>query len=211
MNLLDKLNWRYATKVFDPTMKVSEEDLNFLKEAIRLSVSSYGLQMYKVLIIENPEIRKELRKASWDQAQITDSSHLFVFCNYTKNHDQQVDNYIQLVIDTQKTVNIQGLKKYGESIKSSIGNMTTEARKSWAEKQTYLALNNLIVACADRQIDACPMEGFDKQEYNRLLGLDEKGLNASVIAAVGYRSNKDETKERKKVRKSIKELFLTAE
>lgn len=210
MNLLDKLNWRYATKVFDSSMKVSVDDLNFLKEAIRLSVSSYGLQMYKVLIIENPEIRKELRKASWDQAQITDSSHLFVFCNYTKNHDHHVDDYIQLVIDTQKTVNIQGLKKYGESIKSSIANMTTEARKSWAEKQTYLALNNLIVACADRQIDACPMEGFDKQEYNRLLGLDEMGLNASVIAPVGYRSNRDETQGRKKVRKPNKELFLTA-
>jgi nitroreductase len=210
MNLLDKLNWRYATKVFDSSMKVSEDDLNFLKEAIRLSVSSYGLQMYKVLIIENQEIRKELRKASWDQAQISDASHLFIFCNYTKNHDQQVDNYIQQVIDTQKTENIQELKKYGETIKSSIANMPPEARRSWAEKQTYLALNNLIVACADRQIDACPMEGFDRQEYNRLLGLDEMGLNTSVIAAVGYRSNRDETQGRKKVRKSIKELFLTA-
>lgn len=209
MNLLDKLNWRYATKVFDPSRKVSEGDLNFLKEAIRLSVSSYGLQMYQVLIIENPEIRKELRKASWNQAQITDASHLFVFCNYTRNHDQHVDDYIQLVMDTQKTVNIQGLKKYGDSIKSSIGNMTSEGRESWAEKQTYLALNNLIIACADRQIDACPMEGFDKQEYNRLLGLYERGLNASVIAPVGYRSNKDETKGRKKVRKSMEELFLT--
>lgn len=210
MNLLDKLNWRYATKVFDPSRKVSENDLNFLKEAIRLSVSSYGLQMYKVLIVENPEIRKALRKASWDQAQITDASHLFVFCNYTRNHDQLVDDYIQLVIDTQMTENIQGLKKYGESIKSSIANMTTEARKSWAEKQTYLALNNLIVACADRQIDSCPMEGFDEPEYNRLLGLDEMGLNASVIAPVGYRSNRDKTQGRKKVRKPIKELFLTA-
>jgi len=210
MNLLDKLNWRYATKVFDPSRKVSEDDLNFLKEAIRLSVSSYGLQMYKVLIIENPEIRKELRRASWDQAQITDASQLFIFCNHTLNHDQQVDDYIQLVIDTQKTVHIQGLKKYGESIKSSIANMTSAERKSWAEKQTYLALNNLIVACADRQIDACPMEGFDKQEYNRILGLDEMGLNASVIAPVGYRSNRDETQRRKKVRKPIKELFLTA-
>jgi nitroreductase len=209
MNLLDKLNWRYATKVFDPSLKVSGDDLKFLKEAIRLSVSSYGLQMYKVLIIENPEIRKELRKASWDQPQITDASHLFIFCNHNVNHDQHVDDYIQLIIDIQKTVDIQGLKKYGESIKSNIANMTSVERKSWAEKQTYLALNNLIVACADRHIDACPMEGFDKQEYNRLLGLDEMGLNASVIAPVGYRSNKDETKGRKKVRKSIEELFLT--
>lgn len=210
MNLLDKLNWRYATKVFDPSMKVSEDELNFLKEAIRLSVSSYGLQMYKVLIIENPEIRKELRKASWDQTQITDASHLFIFCNYTINHDQHVDDYIQLVIDTQQPTDEQGLKKYAESIKSNIANMTSHERKSWTEKQTYLALNSLIIACADRQIDACPMEGFDKQAYNRLLGLDEMGLNASVIAPVGYRSSKDETQKRKKVRKPIKELFLSA-
>ena len=210
MNLLDKLNWRYATKVFDPKRKVSDDDLNFLKEAIRLSVSSYGLQMYKVLIIENPEIRKELRKASWDQAQITDASHLFVFCNYTVNHDQHVDDYIQLIIDTQETVDTKGLKKYGEFIKSDIANMTSADRKSWAEKQTYLALNNLIVACADHQIDACPMEGFDKQAYNRILGLDELGMNASVIAPVGYRSTKDETQARKKVRKPLEQLFELA-
>lgn len=210
MNLLDKLNWRYATKIFDPSRKVSEKDLDFLKEAIRLSVSSYGLQMYKVLIIENPEIRKELRKASWDQAQITNASHLFVFCNYTVNHDQHVDDYIQLIMETQETVDTKGLKKYGEFIKSDIKNMTSADRKSWAEKQTYLALNNLIIACADRQIDACPMEGFDKQAYNRILGLDELGLNASVIAPIGYRSAKDETQARKKVRKPMEQLFELA-
>ncbi len=210
MNLLDKLNWRYATKVFDPTRKVSTDDLEFLKEAIRLSVSSYGLQMYKVLIIESHEIREELRKASWDQAQITDASHLFIFCNYTVNHDQHVDDYIQLIIDSQKAVDVAGLKKYGEFIKSNIAQMEPMERKSWSEKQTYLALNSLIIACADRKIDACPMEGFDKQAYNRILGLDELGLNASVIAPVGFRSEKDETQARKKVRKPMDELFELA-
>ncbi|MEQ8626815.1 nitroreductase family protein [Ekhidna sp.] len=83
-------------------------------------------------------------------------------------------------------------------------------RKSWSEKQTYLALNNLIIACADRQIDACPMEGFDKKAYNRILGLDELGLNASVIAPIGYRSEKDQTQKRKKVRKPMDELFELA-
>jgi nitroreductase len=210
MDLLEKLNWRYATKVFDPFRKVSKNDLNFLKEAIRLSVSSYGLQLYKVLIIENPEVRKELRKASWDQAQITDASHLFVFCNYTVNYDQHVDNYIQLIIDTQETVDTKGLKQYGEFIKSDLAKKTPVERKSWSEKQTYLALNNLIIACADRQIDACPMEGFDKQAYNRILGLDEMGLNASVISPVGYRSVADRTQTRRKVRKPLDELFKLA-
>ena len=86
MNLIDHLNWRYATKMFDPKRKVSKQDLELLKEAIRLSVSSYGLQLYKVLIIENNEVKAALRKASWDQSQITDASQLFVFCNYTHEH-----------------------------------------------------------------------------------------------------------------------------
>lgn len=207
MNLLDKLNWRYATKTFDQTKKVSKQNMNFLKEAIRLSVSSYGLQMYKILIIENQEIRKELRKASWDQAQITDASHLFVFCNYTTNHNQHIDSYIQLVKNTQNTPNFIALEQYGESIKFNISNMSSFDRKSWSEKQTYLALNNLIIACADQQIDACPMEGFDKKEYNRILGLNELDLNASVIAPVGYRSDNDITSTREKVRKPIEDLF----
>jgi nitroreductase / dihydropteridine reductase len=209
MNLIDKLNWRYATKVFDPDKKVSAHDLAFLKEAIRLSVSSYGLQLYKVLIIENDDIRKELRKSSWNQSQITEASHLFVFCNYTRNYDQHVDSYIRRIIELQEKTN-DGLKQYGEFIKKTIAGMPTEERKSWSEKQTYLALNNLLMACAELKIDACPMEGFDKQDYNQLLGLDELGLNAAVIAPVGYRSDKDETQERQKVRKSMEELFQMA-
>ncbi|WOK07341.1 NAD(P)H-dependent oxidoreductase [Imperialibacter roseus] len=209
MNLIDKLNWRYATKIFDPHKKVSGHDLAFLKEAIRLSVSSYGLQLYKVLIIENDDIREELRKASWNQSQITDASHLFVFCNYIRNYDQHVDSYIRRIIELQGKSD-DGLKQYGEFIKKTIADMPTEERKSWSEKQTYLALNNLLMACAELKIDACPMEGFDKQAYNRLLGLDELGLNASVIAPVGYRSDNDETQERQKVRKSMEELFQMA-
>ncbi|MEQ8414110.1 MAG: NAD(P)H-dependent oxidoreductase [Imperialibacter sp.] len=209
MNLIDKLNWRYATKIFDPEKKVSAHDLAFLKEAIRLSVSSYGLQLYKVLIIENGDIRKELRTSSWNQSQITDASHLFVFCNYTRNYDQHVDSYIRRIIELQGKSD-DGLKQYGEFIKKTIAGMPTEERKSWSEKQTYLALNNLLMACAELKIDACPMEGFDKQAYNQLLGIDELGLNAAVIAPVGYRSDNDETQERQKVRKSMEELFQMA-
>lgn len=209
MDLIDKLQWRYATKAFDPGKKVQDQDIEFLKEAIRLSVSSYGLQLYKILIIGHDEIRRELRKASWNQSQITDASHLFVFCNYTNNYDRHVDDYIQRIVRTQGA-NTFTLKQYGESIKENIRNMSAEKQKSWSEKQTYLALSNLLVACAELKIDACPMEGFDNQDYNQILGLDEMGLNASVIAPVGYRSPKDETQKRRKVRKSKEELFETA-
>jgi len=208
MNLIDKLNWRYATKTFNNDKKVSGEDIEFLKEAIRLSVSSYGLQLYKVIIIEHEEIRQELRKVSWDQAQITDASHLFVFCNYTDNYDKHVDDYISRILTTQQADAV-ALQQYGASIKKSISNKPAVERKSWSEKQTYIALNTLLLACAELKIDACPMEGFDKQAYNRVLGLDEMGLNAGVIAAVGYRSAKDETQHRRKVRKTKSELFAT--
>ena len=209
MNLIDNLKWRYATKVFDPNKKVNQKDLEFLKEAIRLSVSSYGLQLYKVLIIENEDIRQELRKASWDQRQITEASQLFVFCNYTVDYDKHVDDYIQRIINAQETVP-NDIEQYGQFIKSSIAKMPEADKTSWSEKQTYLALNNLLVACAERKIDACPMEGFDNQAYNNILGLAEMGLNAAVIAPIGYRSTLDRTMERKKIRKTKEELFLKA-
>ena len=209
MNLIDHLNWRYATKMFDPKSRVSNQDLEFLKEAIRLSVSSYGLQLYKVLIIENNEVKAALRKASWDQSQITDASQLFVFCNYTHDYDRHVDDYVERIITAQDNSS-DGIKQYGEFIKSSIAKMSTEERKSWSEKQTYLALNNLLIACAELKIDACPMEGFNNQAYNSVLGLDELGLNAAVIAPVGYRSASDKTQNRKKIRKTKEELFQTA-
>lgn len=209
MNLIENLNWRYATKIFDPNKKVNQQNLELLKEAIRLSVSSYGLQLYNVLIIENDEIRAALRKASWDQKQITDASQLFVFCNYTLDYDRHVDDYIQRIISTQGTAS-DDIKQYGEFIKTSIRKMPEGYRKSWSEKQTYLAMNNLLLACAELKIDACPMEGFDTQAYNQILGLDELGLNAAVIAPVGYRSAADKTQQRKKIRKTKEELFRTA-
>ena len=118
MNLLDKLNWRYATKLFDTEKKVNDEQLEFLKEAIRLSVSSYGLQLYKVFIIEDPELRKQLRKASWDQSQITDASHLFVFCNYTIGYDRHIDDFVQRIIEVDDN-DKAGVINYGEFIKQA--------------------------------------------------------------------------------------------
>ncbi len=209
MNLIDNLNWRYATKVFDNSKKINPDALEYLKESVRLSVSSYGLQLYQVLIIENVELRKKLRKASWDQKQITDASHLFVFCNYTINYDRHVDDYIQRIINAQEGKSPDELISYGAFIKSSISNMNDAERKSWCEKQTYLAMNNLLIACAEQKIDACPMEGFDNTAYNQILGLNELGLNAAVITPVGFRSSADKTQFRPKVRRSAQQLFNT--
>ncbi|MCR9262883.1 MAG: NAD(P)H-dependent oxidoreductase [Flavobacteriaceae bacterium] len=206
MELLEHLKWRYATKTFDPTQEVSEEDMEKLKEAIQLSVSSYGLQLYKVLVISNQRLKEELKAASWNQDQITDASHLFVFCNYTERKDEDVDTYIQSISQIQGTP-VDKLEGYGNLIKRSLVEMDEPTWISWSEKQTYLAMSTLLMACAELRIDACPMEGYEVQKYNAILGLDEQGLNASVIVPVGYRSKEDHTQFRKKVRKPLEELF----
>lgn len=206
MELLKNLQWRYATKKFDTTKKVTNEDLNKLKEAIQLSVSSYGLQLYKVLIIENSEIREQLKPVSWNQGQITDASHLFVFCHYTEATDKAIDSFIKQTAET-RNLDLERLNGYGDFIKSKLAEKTPEEKTSWLKSQTYLALGNLLNACAELKIDACPMEGFEPEAYNKILNLEKQGLNAAVIAPIGYRHDEDHTIGQKKVRKNIDELF----
>ena len=208
MKLIENLKWRYATKKFEPKKRISEQDLDYLKEAIQLSVSSYGLQLYKVLIVKDTSLREQLREVSWNQSQVTDASHLFVFCNFAEHKDEYVDDYINNIAETQN-IPISAVTGYGELIKENLSQKTTSEWQSWSKRQTYLSLANLLNACAEQKIDACPMEGFDSAAYNEILGLDKKGLNASVIATVGYRSEQDETQYRKKVRKAVEELFET--
>ena len=206
MEFIESLNWRYATKKFDPSKKIKPEDLETIKEAVRLSASSYGLQLYKVLVIEDPEIREKLKPASWGQSQITDASQLIVFCNYTNVTDENVDDYLRLKAETQN-LELEGLKDYGSMMKGSMAGYTDAQKNQWTAKQTYIALGNLLAVCSVLRIDACPMEGFDPVKYNEILGLTEKGLNASVIATIGYRSEEDDTQFLKKVRKPSKSLF----
>ena len=208
MEFIKSLNWRYATKKFDPNKKVSSQNLEIIKEAIRLSASSYGLQLYKVLVIEDPEIREKLKPASWGQSQITDASHLFVFCNYADVTEGHIDEYIDLKAEIQG-LEKEGLKNYGDMMKGSMSGLTQEQKGLWTAKQTYIALGNLLAVCSLMHIDACPMEGFEAAKYNEILGLTEKGLNAAVIATVGYRSDEDKTQYLKKVRKASETLFET--
>lgn len=206
MELIKNLNWRYATKQFDVSKKVSKIELGKIKEAIQLSVSSYGLQLYKVLIIENKEIREKLKSVSWGQNQITDASHLFIFCNYTNVENKHIDNFLELTAKKQN-INVNVLDGYGDFMKEKINEMGIDEQKSWTKRQTYIALSNLLNACAELKIDACPMEGFESEKYNEILGLSKNGLNAAVIAPIGYRSQNDDSQYRKKVRKPFTELF----
>lgn len=206
MGLIEHLNWRYATKKFDPDKKIAPEAVEQLKEVIRLSVSSYGLQWYKVLIIESQAI-KELLFSYADQQQILDCSHLFVICNYTSFTDDDVDGFITRLADTQQ-VSRSTIVEYGDYIKSDLTEKSPAERTSWLKSQTYIALANLIAGAAELKIDACPMEGFQVARFNEILGLDEQGLNACVIAALGYRHSDDRASARKKFRRTREELFV---
>lgn len=207
-NFIQDANWRYATKKFDASKKVSQEDLNILKEAIRLSASSYGLQPYKVLIVENPDLRAQLQPVSWGQSQIVDASHLFIFASISDFGDEQIDAYTKNISET-RGIPVEAVEGYGAFMKSKISTLPEEKRNSWTAKQTYIALSNLLNAAAELKIDVTPMEGFEPEEYDKILGLSQLGLHASLVATVGYRHEEDDTQHYKKVRKSNEELFIT--
>ncbi|MGB5820411.1 MAG: NAD(P)H-dependent oxidoreductase [Saonia sp.] len=202
---IESLNWRYATKKFDSTKKVTDEDFNTIIEAVRLSASSYGLQPYHILVISDKELRERLREASWGQSQITDASHLVVFANKTNVDNTLIDTYINKVSETRNMPK-EGLSGYSDFMKSKLLGLPNDKKAAWAGRQTYLALGNLLSAAATLKIDTCPMEGFDPIAYNDILGLTAKGLNAAVVATLGYRAAEDETQHYKKVRQSAGEL-----
>ncbi|MBP6127651.1 NAD(P)H-dependent oxidoreductase [Flavobacterium sp.] len=205
---IENQNWRYATKKFNSDKKISNSDLEILKEAIQLSSSSYGLQPYKVLIIENEEIRKQLQPASWGQSQITEASHLFVFASVTNVDAEYITRYAENMAKT-RNIPFDSVKGYAEFMIGNIASLTPEKQIIWAQKQAYLALGNLLNAAAELKIDVTPMEGFLPEQYNEILGLKEKGLHATLVATIGYRHDEDETQHYAKVRKPITELFET--
>jgi nitroreductase len=206
MGLIENLNWRYATKKFDTDKKITRADLEKIKDAVQLSASSYGFQPYKVLIIENEDLRKKLQVSSYKQGQIVDASHLLVFAANIKTDAADVDALMQLTAST-RGFGVENLQGYSDYIKGAIGWMPAEMQTAWNVKQTYIALSTLLVATAELEIDSCPMEGFVAAEYDEILGLKAKGLTAALVATIGYRAADDATDAYAKVRKPKTELF----
>jgi nitroreductase len=204
-NIIEKLNWRYAVKSFDTNRKLTTKQIDFLKEALNLTASSLGLQPYKILIIEDEETKKKLLPLSYDQNQITSASHLFLFCAIKNVDEKYADNYIEHTAKTRNAT-VENIKDYAEMVKGFIRNYDYDQKLSWASKQAYIALGNLLTVCALEQIDACPMEGFSPEDYEKTLGLDKLGLKALALVATGYRSPDDKYQHLKKVRKP--DLFL---
>lgn len=205
-NIIEDLNWRYATKKFDPSKKLTEEQLDILKESIRLSASSYGLQAYKVLIVEDPAIREKLMEASYGQRPVVDASHLIIFCAYTKVTEEDAKQYMELISETRGT-DMKNLEGFQNGIVNSINNRSDEDVIAWTSKQTYIALGHLLHTCASIRVDSLPMEGFSPKAYNEILGLDEFNLTATLACPVGFRHEEDHTQHNKKVRKSNEDLF----
>ncbi len=207
MGLIESLNWRYATKKFDKSKIIKPEDLSLLKESIRLAATSYGLQPFKVAIIDNEFMKEKLRPATFGQTQITECSHVFVFAHLTKIEPEFIDNYIQLCAE-ERNLEISNLEGYSDFMKTKLGGLNESEINVWASKQSYIGMTNLLVACAELKIDACPIEGFEANEYNKLLSLNEKNLSASVVVAVGYRADDDANQHLKKVRLAMNDLFF---
>lgn len=203
---IESLQWRYATKKFDATKKISDKDLKILLESMRLTASSYGLQPYHILVITNHEIRKKLQPASWGQSQIVDASHLIVLANKTEVDATWIDKYLSNVSET-RDIPLEALNDYSNFMKSKVLALSPEEQSTWAAKQNYLVMGNLLSAAGDLKIDACPMEGFEASAYDEILDLSKKGLSTTLVAAIGYRSPEDETQHYAKVRQAENELF----
>ncbi len=205
-NLIEQLNWRYATKKFDPSKKLTTEQLNTILDAGRLSASSFGLQPYVFVIVENPALRETLKANAWGQTQITDASYLIVLAARTNLDAAYVDHYVD-IIAKERGISTDSLKNIREMMVGSVERMSADERTTWAKKQAYIALGFLLSACAHEQIDACPMEGFDAAKFDEVLELNKSNLTAAVVCTIGFRAADDEAATQKKVRFPKSELF----
>src|SRR5688572_12780284 len=198
--LIDQLNWRYATKQYDRTRKISAADWATLEEALVLSPSSMGLQPWAFLVVDDPAVRADLMLASYGQPQIVDASHLVVFTTKVNYNDDDVDAHVRRTAEVRgiPVESLGGLRTMAS--RSIVHGMTDVERRVWAGNQTYIALGNLITSAALLGIDATPMEGIEKCRYDDILGLRPRGLTTAVVAALGYRAEGDKYATTPKVR-----------
>ena len=205
--LLDRLNWRYATKQFDPTRKINAQDWATLEDALLLTPSSGGLQPWKFIVVTDPAVRAKLSPASYGQPQITNASHLVVFAAKRNFNEADVDAFISRAAAT-RGVSIESLAPFRDMLVGGIVRaMDEQARDAWARNQAYIALGNLLTSAALLGIDACPMEGFDRTQYDEILGLKAQGYASAVIATVGYRAATDQSASAPKVRFPKEQVF----
>ncbi len=209
MSITKALHWRYATKRMNGA-KIPKEKLDSILEAISLAPTSFGLQPYSVMVIENAAILEKIKPIAMGQPQITEASALLVFAVWDTLTLEKIEDYISLIAK-ERNVTVESLQNMQDIIASQLKNSDSD-NFIWNSKQAYIALGFALVAAAVEEIDSTPMEGFDKNVLDDLLKLKEKGLRSSVIMTLGYRDSKnDYLAHLKKVRREKEELFIKIE
>ena len=190
--IIEDLNWRFACKSFDKDKKLSEEQINDIKQIIKLTPTSYGLQPFRVLIIENTELREKLKTASFMQAQVTDASHFLVFVA-NKDIKSRIMKYKDMLINNGSTP--EAAEKMTAMMTGVLGGLDDKSIYSWAAMQSYIALGSVMNSLASMKLDSSPMEGFNKNEYNKILELNTEREEVAVALAIGYRANEPSYKK----------------
>lgn len=206
-SLIPSLEKRYATKRFDPTAKLGEEQVAALIEVVRLTATSYGLQLMKLVVVTDPEIRKKLVEHAYNQTQITDASHLFVLCRERNLSAEQFENHVRNISDI-RGVPPESLEKPKSNWMKAIFEKSQRDQEVWMEKQVYIALGNLLTAAAVLGVDACPMEGFKPEKFDEVLELEKLNLASVLVCPLGFRSVEDGYATAKKVRRPVEQFVV---
>jgi nitroreductase len=207
MKLIDALNWRYAAKRMNGE-KVPQEKIDNILEAISLSASSMGLQPYTIIAVENEEVKRKLQPAAYNQPQIVESSHLLVFAAWEDVTKEHVDDYIADIVKT-RNVSAESLDAFKASLMNIVESRSQQQKYEWAARQAYIAFGTAITAAAVDEVDATPMEGFQPEAVDEILGLKEKGLRSVTILALGFRDiENDFLVNAKKVRREREKLIV---
>jgi len=205
--LLRQLQWRYATKKFDPTQKIPVATWQTLEEALVLTPSSYGMQPWKFIVITDSATKEKLVPFSWGQRQIADGSHLVVFAIQNNVGQAEMDRYLDRIVEVRGVAKeaLAPLRKMLES--DIIQGPRSKFVNEWAARQVYIALGNFMTAAALVGVDTCPMEGIDPAKYDELLGLAKRGLATAVACVAGYRSADDKYAKLAKVRFKVDDMI----
>lgn len=207
MSVIKRLQWRYATKKFNPDKTIPQDKIEVVKEAFNLTATSYGLQPIKLLVIKDMALRKKLLEHTYNQQQIVQASHLLVFCIETAINKHYIEDYFNRVKNIRSTPETI-LKPYREFLIEDFESRSEDHIMEWATRQAYLAMGNLLTVCAIEGIDSIPMEGFKSELYDTVLELNGKGLHSVLIMPIGYRAEDDMFSDFKKVRKTVAESTL---
>ncbi|NTJ44924.1 NAD(P)H-dependent oxidoreductase [Agrobacterium larrymoorei] len=209
--LIEKLNWRYATKKMDPAKTVSQDKVDRIVEAARLAPTSSGLQPFEIIVVTNPEIRARIQEISWNQAQVTEGSHLLVFAAWDNYTPERINHMFDLTNDERGFKN-EGWEKYRQFLLDSYPGRDPQVNFEHAARQAYIAFGMAVAQAAFEGVDSTPMEGFDPAKLDEILGLREKGLRSVTILPLGYRQEEgDWLAKLKKVRRPLDQFVSTVE